>query len=287
MEICFVILHYLAYEMSKECVDTLLNVFTGNEFHIVIVDNGSTNKTGMKLKERYAGNSHVTVLINEENLGFAKGNNVGYRYVRERFKPRYTVVMNNDVLIKDHSFIVKIRNLEDTYGFDVLGPDIYNPSDDIHQNPLRMKPITVEQVKKRLIESDYIIKHPRVSYAGSVLKDFKRSVFGKPQAGRSVKVYGKPHCDVVLHGACLIFSSRYMEIRKECFNPQTFIYGEEHILHYECMKLNLKMVYSPEIYVEHYMRVSTDASSKSDYERYINKYKWLKESAMVMLEVME
>ena len=162
MEVCFLILHYLAYEMTKECVDTLLNVFGERNIHIVIVDNGSTNKTGMKLKEMYADNGQITVLINNENLGFAKGNNVGYRYIRERFRPRYLVAMNNDVLIKDPFFIEKIRNLEDTSGFDVLGPDIHNPNNDTHQNPLRITPITMEEAKRRLRASDYIIKHPRV-----------------------------------------------------------------------------------------------------------------------------
>ena len=284
MEVCFVVLHYLAYEMTKECVDTLLDVFAGKEFHIAVVDNGSPNKTGVKLKEQYADNSNVTVIINKENVGFARGNNVGYRYIRERFSPRYTVVMNNDVLIKDRSFIEKVKYLEDKYEFDVLGPDIYNPNDDIHQNPLRLKPITVEEVRKRLRDSSYIVDHPYASYARTVLKRLKS---GPRQVKRSMEEYGAPHCDVVLHGACLILSSRFMEKREECFNPQTFIYGEEHILYHECKKLNLKMVYSPELCVEHYMRVSTDASFRSNYRRYINKYKWLKESSTILLKVLE
>ena len=270
--------------MTKECVDMLLNVFAGREFHIVIVDNGSSNNTGVQLKDYYIENSHITVLINEENLGYAKGNNVGYRYVCERFNPRYLVVMNNDVLIKDHLFIDKIQELEDKYGFDVLGPDIQNPNKNIHQNPLRIRPITVEEVKKRLKKSSRIIKYPHVYYAWTCLK---HSIHGPSREGRSIGEYGKTHFDVVLHGACLIFSSRFMEKRKDCFNPQTFIYGEEHILHYECMKQNLKMVYSPDLHVEHYMRVSTDASFETDYNRYINKYKWLKESSMVLLNVLE
>lgn len=283
MEIGFVILHYLVYEMTKECVDALLNVFAGRKFHIAIVDNGSENKTGMKLKEQYADNSYVTVLINKENLGFAKGNNVGYRYIKERFNPRYIVVMNNDVLIKDHLFIEKIRSLEDEFRFAVLGPDIRNPYNDTHQNPLRLKPMTVEDVKKRLKVAKLITRFPHVSYARRLLM---HSIFGIPSVSRSIEEYGVPHCNVVLHGACLILSSRFMEKRDECFNPQTFIYGEEHILYHECMKLGLKMVYSPEIYVEHYMRVSTDASFKSNYEKYVNKYIQLKESAIVLLKLL-
>ena len=61
-----------------------------------------------------------------------------------------------------------------------------------------------------------------------------------PKNPRSAEEYGSTQCDVVLHGACLILSTRFRENRMECFNPRTFLYGEEHILHHECMKQNLK-----------------------------------------------
>ena len=38
----------------------------------------------------------------------------------------------------------------------------------------------------------------------------------------------------VLHGACYIFSRRYLELEKEAFDSRTFLYHEEEILHYNC-----------------------------------------------------
>ena len=284
MDICFVILHYMAYEMTKECIDTLLGVFEGKKFHIAVIDNGSANETGEKLKEQYSDNKNVTVLMNKENLGFAKGNNVGYKYVKERFKPKYIVVMNNDVLIKDRYFIEKIQKIDETFEFAVLGPDILNPYYKCHQNPLRKKPITVQEVKRRIVKFTLKIKYAHVC---SVLSFIRNTVFGVPHISRTVEEYGVPQCDVVLNGACLILSDRFIEKREECFNPQTFLYGEEHIFYHECVSKKLKMVYSPEVSVEHYERVSTDASFKSNYEKYITKNLWRKESAMIMLRALE
>ena len=284
MDICFVILHYMAYGMTKECVDTILAVFEGKNYHIAVIDNGSANETGEKLKEQYSDNKHITVLLNKENIGFAKGNNVGYKYVKERFKPKYIVVMNNDVLIKDRYFIEKIQKIDETFEFAVLGPDILNPYYKCHQNPLRKKPITVQEVKRRIVKFTLKTKYAHVC---SVLSFIRNTVFGVPHISRTIEEYGEPLCDVVLNGACLILSTRFIDNRDECFNPQTFLYGEEHIFYYECMSKNLKMVYSPEVYVEHYEHVSTDASFKSNYEKYITKNTWRKESAMVMLKVLE
>ena len=109
MDICFVILHYMAFEMTRKSVDTLLALFGGKNVHIAVVDNGSANGSGAKLKEQYADNKYITILMNKVNIGFAKGNNVGHKYVKERFNPKYVVVMNNDVLIKDRLFIEKIQ----------------------------------------------------------------------------------------------------------------------------------------------------------------------------------
>lgn len=284
MDICFVILHYMTYEMTKKSVDTLLALFGGRKYHIVVVDNGSTNGSGAKLKEQYADNKYITILMNKENMGFAKGNNVGWKYVKERFKPKYIVVMNNDVLIKDQLFIEKVQQINEKYEFAVLGPDILNPYCGTHQNPLRIKPITVQAVKMRIKLYTFRSKFSLVCYGLLVLRN---TIFGVHRINKTISEYSEPHCDVVLNGACLIFSTRFIEKREDCFNPITFLYSEEHILYYECMNMDLKMVYSPEIYVEHYEHISTDASFRSDYKKYIIKNKWRKESAMALLKVLE
>ena len=47
-KIGFVILHYYAYDMTVECVNNLLRLFSNEEIKIVIVDNGSKNNSGKK-----------------------------------------------------------------------------------------------------------------------------------------------------------------------------------------------------------------------------------------------
>ena len=46
IDFAFVILHYVAFDMTTECVDNLLNRFGNDNILIVIVDNSSPNSSG-------------------------------------------------------------------------------------------------------------------------------------------------------------------------------------------------------------------------------------------------
>lgn len=283
MKIGFVVLHYKAYDMTEECIDTLLESFASQEFQVVIVDNGSRNGSGEKLKEKYKKNSQVEVLLNDENLGFANGNNLGYQHIKHKYDPEYIVVMNNDVLIKDSSFLKKIENLYIRTNFSVLGPDIKNPLLKNHQNPNRLVARTYEEVKARYNSFYRRSQMPHIYYLLSVV----RRILKPNLSDIENKDYTKELTGVVLHGACLVFSQLFINSRDICFNDKTFLYHEEDILYYECMKAGLKMVYSPEIQVEHYEDVSTNASFKSDFLKMKKRNEWLRDSSKVLMDIMK
>ena len=97
MKIVFVILHYLAIDETYKSVDSIEKKIDTDMYKIVIVDNASPDKSGALLKEHYKNDDHVEVLLNQENLGFARGNNVGFRCAEKTWNPSYIVLMNNDV----------------------------------------------------------------------------------------------------------------------------------------------------------------------------------------------
>ena len=97
--VSFVILHYMALEETIQCVESIRNNIDGDK-KIVIVDNFSPNGTFKDLKVRYEKEPDVEVLETGSNLGFAKGNNFGYRFAVKEHDPDYVVVMNNDMEIR-------------------------------------------------------------------------------------------------------------------------------------------------------------------------------------------
>ena len=105
----FVILHYRAIDTTHSCVKSI-RALAGDK-HIVIVDNASPNGTGAVLAEEFAASPDVTVLLHGKNDGFARGNNVGTRWVCTHLDADFTVVLNNDVEIPQHDFIPQIARI--------------------------------------------------------------------------------------------------------------------------------------------------------------------------------
>jgi len=297
MEYGFVILHYMAYEMTCECVDLLLNNFGSQKIHIVIVDNASSNGSGAELEKRYSNIPSVTVLLNKENLGFAKGNNIGYSYLKEHFDCDFMVIMNNDVLVKDKDFLDKIPEIYTKKEFAVLGPDIYNQnSSRKHQNPFFLNGDTKDVLQKRLRQLKVNYENYDFFYKKQILISKIKSLnilakiyrFFKYDMLKMQRIdYKKEYENPVLHGSCYIFSKLFISAREYAFYPKTFLYYEENILHYQCLKNNLKIFYSPEIMVYHLEDVSTNMVIKNNFEKEKFKMGKMIESLQLFIELME
>lgn len=279
----FVVLHYLAPEMTRRCVDALLQMHWNAS--VVIVDNASPDGSGAVLKAEYAAKKEVTVLCNPSNLGFARGNNVGYDYLVKKGGCNFIVVMNNDVIIDDPLFPGKVAEIYSQTAFAVLGPDVLNPVSGIHQSP-----VSLESFK----ESD--LREVDGRYAGYLRnyywKRFKWSLkkallHSGPKKHKPAVFYTGRMEGAVLHGACFVFSEIFISARPYCFNPSTFMYLEEGILQFECMRDGLKMVYDPSLRVLHFEDVSTDVAFGSEARKDRFKFEQTRKSIAVLLDLMK
>ena len=69
-------------------------------------------------------NKKLTIIKNDENYGFAKGNNIGMRYALKNLDPDYILLLNNDTVVDKNFLDEMIKNSEiPEIGF--IGPKIY------------------------------------------------------------------------------------------------------------------------------------------------------------------
>lgn len=284
MRVSFVILHYLAPEMTMRCIGLLRQNFAAEGVQLVVVDNASPDGSGPALMERCRDMADVHFVLLHGNKGFAQGNNAGYRYAVEHFDPDFIVVMNNDVLIEDPSFIDRIYSEYAEDPFAVLGPDIWAPEAGRHQSPTKLLPMTEEKARElrrifRLKDRFYAYQH----YSWKLKQMLGLARTKQPEDNEP----DKPHTDCVLHGACYIFSRDFISRRRDAFNPSTFLYMEEDILHLECRRDSLRMRYCPSLKVTHLEDVSTNAAFKSGYRRNKVKYKRMVDSLDIFIALMQ
>ena len=286
----FAVLHYLAPETTKACVSRILSLRQDppelTVAGVVIVDNASPDGSGCLLAEKYRDDPRITVLHNEENIGFARGNNTGYTYLKEHIDPDFIVMLNNDVMIDDPDFLSLAAAAYTEHPYGVLGPDIFCPGTGEHQSPSHTVLPGYEQLTTQQQAYDRANRFFPLQYA-RMKKSGKKAV---PSASAALSetdpVFTQPADNVVLHGACYVFSKDFITKRDYAFSPRTFLYMEEDILAYECLKAGIAMRYDPRIRVEHIGDVSTTARYRSDYRRAALKYREKARSMQILRDMM-
>lgn len=76
--VSIIILNYNGLEFAEQCVRSVLDSDYPN-FEIVVVDNGSTDGSYALIRRSFGTTPNFRIVRNTRNLGFAEGNNVGYR----------------------------------------------------------------------------------------------------------------------------------------------------------------------------------------------------------------
>jgi len=101
-------------DLTEQCLIRLAEVTQGNEYEVILVDNGSTDTTPELLR---ALSGDVRIIRNEENRGFAVACNQGARAA----KAPYLVFLNNDTLPLEGWLEALIQEVEASPDVAVVG----------------------------------------------------------------------------------------------------------------------------------------------------------------------
>ena len=118
--VSIIVLNWNGKHDTVECLESLSHISYPN-YEVIVVDNGSTDGSVEQFKARYP---EIEVIENQENLGFAEGNNVGIRAALQE-DTAYVLLLNNDTIV-DPQFLdelVDVAERDSRVGF--AGPKIY------------------------------------------------------------------------------------------------------------------------------------------------------------------
>lgn len=120
--VSIIILNWNGLEDTIECVKSLQKADYPN-FDIIIVDNASEGNDVEMLYETF-GDS-IELIENEENYGYAGGNNIGIKYVLNNKKSKYIVTLNNDTTVDKNFLKPLVSFAEENENVGMIGPKIY------------------------------------------------------------------------------------------------------------------------------------------------------------------
>ncbi|WFD11394.1 glycosyltransferase [Tepidibacter hydrothermalis] len=103
---------------TRECIQSIFEKTAYPNYEIIIIDNNSQDNTPIYLKELEKQHSNITIVLNEQNYGFAKGNNVGIK----KAKGDYIILLNNDTVVTRGWITAFIKHLEKDDKLGLVGP---------------------------------------------------------------------------------------------------------------------------------------------------------------------
>ena len=278
MKIAYLVLHYMAGKDTIECVHSILNISkqSNHQTLVIVVDNGSSNDSFLQICREFEDNDKVKLIHSDINLGFAKGNNLGFHYAKYDWGADFVVQLNNDTMVSQKNFNEVIVNKYIEKKYAVLGPDIVT-ADGFHQNPGK----TVNWTRKRLV---VFRSKKRIQYLLAHFKIF--DVFLKLNGGAYLKeCINRDVYDVTLHGACLIFSKSFIE-RFDGMYDKTFLYMEEDILKLQADHYGFLMMYSSDLRIYHKEDAATNMVVANALSKKRRVYRDLIDSSKVYLNLL-
>ena len=107
-----VILNWNGLDDTVRCVEHAL-ALEGANFHIMVIDNGSSGSDFQVLAERFHQSEQVTVQKNNDNLGFARGMNKAIKSIlNSEIVPSHIALLNNDAFV-DPKWLVEMLSVAD------------------------------------------------------------------------------------------------------------------------------------------------------------------------------
>lgn len=285
MKFSYVILNYNTVNDTLKCVESIKKqmINKNDDFHITIVDNKSTDNSVCLLDSFFADDNNITIIKSNENLGFSRGNNLGYRYELENYSPDFLVMLNSDTIIKDYNFQDKIKEEYTKSKFGLMGPDVYNPNSKSHQSPIYLNTnFTYKFLLKNLVKNN-------LRYGVVLIDKISPKIFGKIREKKSQKrlnISKNYYENVCIHGSFMVFSKSYFSIFPEGLDERTFMYGEEDILCLLCKLNNLKIIYTPNIQIYHYEGQSAKKAFKHEISREYFKIKQMIRANKIIKDIL-
>ncbi|MBL7094760.1 glycosyltransferase family 2 protein [candidate division KSB1 bacterium] len=215
-----------------ECIESLKQlIYYNNE--IIVVDNNSTYDSIKELENV----DNINLIQNNNNLGFAGGNNVGIEFALKG-NSDYVLLLNNDTVVDERFLSILIKGATEEKNIGIIGGKIY-----YYNEPAKIW-----------------------SAGGGLTKTTKRTFqYGENKIDK--KQYNREKEVDFLSGCCML-------IRREVFEKIGLL-DADYFMYYEdvdfCLRAKkfFKIVYIPEALIWHKVSATTEKSFR-DYYRMRN-----------------
>jgi len=242
-KVSIIILNWNGLNDTLECLESLKKISYPN-YEVIVVDNGSKGNDADILKTKY--DDYIKLIQNDNNYGFAEGNNIAIRFLLNHSNPDYFLLLNNDTIVDPQFLSELVKVAENNKNTGIVGPKTY-----LYQIPdrLQLAWYKVDMYRGKAI------------HVGSLAYD----------QGQYDKITSVDY----MQGSSLLIKKSVLE-NVGLFDAKFFCYWEETDLCFRVKQAGYKIFYVPQAKIRHKKIANTQPWYKtilkknkiSDYEIY-------------------
>ncbi len=120
VDVSFIIVSWNAKKCLLEGIKSIYKTVRDNTCEIIVVDNASCDGSADAVISKFP---EAKIILNNENLGFARANNIGIK----QSTGRYICLMNSDVVVLEDCIRNLITFMDQHPNAGIAGPQILNP----------------------------------------------------------------------------------------------------------------------------------------------------------------
>ena len=248
VDLSIIIVNWNTKEYLLHCIDSILQKKGSIPMEIIVIDNGSRDRSGEEVKRQFPG---LRLIENGRNLGFAKAVNQGLRVS----SGRYLLLLNPDTQLREGAIENLVSFMESHAEAGVAGAQLLK-GDGSKQNSIANFPsLTTELLNKNLL----------------------RRLFPKKFPGKE-KDYPEPiEVDSVI-GACMMVRRDVLD-QVGLLDEDYFLFLEETDWCYRIKRAGWRIYYVPQAEVYHFQGKSAETVKKrARVEFYRSRYQFFKKN---------
>ena len=236
MKLSVIIVSYNVRYFLEQCLQSVEKAAKHVSIEIILIDNASIDGSYQMVLKQFP---EITAIKNENNVGFAKANNIGISHSTGE----YILLLNPDTVIEEYTFKKIIDFMDD------------------HQDAGGLGVQMVDGNGQFLPESKRGLPTPLVAFYkifGLSALFPKSKIFGKYHLGYLNK--NEIHKVAILSGAFMLLRRSALE-KTGLLDERFFMYGEDIDLSYRLLLAGYNNYYFPKTRIIHYKGESTKKSS--------------------------
>ena len=234
-----VILNYETWDVTLQCMESIMEAENEEMIRIYLVDNASTRKKPKEI-DRFIEQHSVTYIEAAENRGYAAGNNLGICRALED-QCTYVLITNNDIRFRSAAIHRMKQLLESSDRIGIVGPQVVG-LDGIHQPSVAMCRTGIREIFH--------------FYTG--FRCFHRKAMREYQ-GMDQDAWGQ-YPVYHVSGCCFLMNRKAAETLYP-LDENTFLYDEELIIGIRMEQAGLQTWYCGIAVVEHHHGYTTQKNS--------------------------